>query len=1844
MQASHLVTPAAPAAAPTHQHHLNNNNNNSYHYNPHFHNTSHSNNNNHHTMSYTPHEQTNTFNSTQPTHHHHTSATATNTNTTNSNTPTAAHKYAPARRLAARQTLRLQIPKQQGDSYGAPSTYYKHSPSQLPPAPILKRHQTPTPTTATHQHHASASAFPKSASPLESHKLPNVVCSSVSPSSQLSSGSSLYYNGSNGGLSIQTATATPTGGANKFLHLRKPSITLNSADVRNNNGNSTGSVGSCGSDLFSFTKELSPSMDISDHSPIFAEIASSISPSTSSGCSPTHHINRLFSLSPSTIRSYGNMSDFSDSSHSGVSSPASSLIENFHKKNGNTPTTNVGVGGGGGVVTVTTVTTPGINGLTVGNCNGSNGLSSATTTTVGRHINTSSSSSVKETSSTSQHQVVNSSTTTRVEKKRLHHITSSSSSSTSSSSTSSSEMKTAALKRDLSEIKNSMSEITDLVGRNTNNASSGGGLGSNKNLAISASAHQPSINDLTQINALNSSDAINKLKKKIRSSIENLVDSDAEPLVTFPDTDDDHHNLADLVSASNGKLTANGLNGSGKIVDTVKFEEKRTKTESKTKVVADGFSTEQATSNLAEMKRLQTGDIDYQEAKAAAAMRNRTEMDGVKTEENAAVIQEALSLRTGDITQQASNNVAAASIKVQSDTFSADKKAISQSQQSQTMTSNGIISQEKHMSSASQANYTMTHKGVSSSGSSMISSSSQMSATNGALIKLHDLKLDDLKALTSGSGQREIEQAIAKYSRVLTSFVNTLEDSKAAQEKSLYLEKINEVMQRAWAVPTHGHELGYSLCNSLRNSGGLDLLMKNCVQGDMKIKFSSAKLLEQCLTTENRTHVVDNGLDKVVNVACMCTKEPNTEHSRVGTGILEHLFKHSEGTCSDVIKLGGLDAVLFECRTNDVETLRHCASALANLSLYGGAENQEAMIFRKVPMWLFPLAFHDDDNIKYYACLAIAVLVANKEIEAEVLKSGCLDLVEPFVTTHDPSDFARSNLAHAHGQSKHWLERLVPVLSSNREEARNLAAFHFCMEAGIKREQGNTEIFRDIGAIEALKTVASCPNAIASKFAAQALRLIGETVPHKLSQQVPLWSVEDVQEWVKQINFGQFVKQFEESQVDGDLLLKLNEENLRDDIGIANGILLKRFERELQNLKRMADYSSKDTAKMHHFLAEIGSEYCTYTYAMLNAGIDRNSLPQLNEDMLIAECGIKNSIHRLRILNAVKNLENSLPSSSEENMAKTLDVFVSYRRSNGSQLASLLKVHLQLRGFSVFIDVERLEAGKFDNGLLNSIRQAKNFVLVLTPNALQRCVDDDDGKDWVHREIVAALKSNCNIIPIIDQQFTWPETDRLPEDMRSVCHFNGVTWIHDYQDACIDKLERFMRGEKNLDRLVGIPSTPGSVTYQRMHSNDSDYQQSVGGGSVGGGGSGVVCVSGAGGAANSSGQANHQANRYRQSPSPARQRIGGSCGPLGSNGQLSMFGRGSKRNLITPYRTQQTMAQPKALLMGGSMQNMSPAGYRPPRRSSASGINNANSNGASAGAATNYRSHSVDELLDTTDGLGSNDRIADMAARVTAGSTALTNASSTSTLQPGNDYASSVGSLSEFSSEAPPQTVARREKSANIPTNAQHRKSRSLDHFLDDKTLALVVASQPQPALMEGTQSMQNLATPATPDLKRGTRTQPLTQRGDSVSTSSAATTPEPADVGLRKAHGGGMLPVTRRSPEGVSSTDDTQSLRSSNTSCGSMFRSQVRASAHTHRGSQNSGKTSSTSLSSNAPGNNTHSNSSNNNNANNKTILNRTIKKVRSLMKNNDLDDDEIRDLILTKTTTPSSGRIIFW
>ena len=85
------------------------------------------------------------------------------------------------------------------------------------------------------------------------------------------------------------------------------------------------------------------------------------------------------------------------------------------------------------------------------------------------------------------------------------------------------------------------------------------------------------------------------------------------------------------------------------------------------------------------------------------------------------------------------------------------------------------------------------------------------------------------------------------------------------------------------------------------------------------------------------------------------------------------------------------------------------------------------------------------------------------------------------------------------------------------------------------------------------------------------------------------------------------------------------------------------------------------------------------------------------------------------------------------------------------------------------------------------------------------------------QEIAAALSYKCNIVPVTDPTFNWPNPESLPDDMRSICRFNGVRWIHDYQDACVDKLERFLRGDLNMNMKTVANSTGATVQSQGGH-------------------------------------------------------------------------------------------------------------------------------------------------------------------------------------------------------------------------------------------------------------------------------------------------------------------------------------------------------------------------------------------------------------------------------------------
>lgn len=76
----------------------------------------------------------------------------------------------------------------------------------------------------------------------------------------------------------------------------------------------------------------------------------------------------------------------------------------------------------------------------------------------------------------------------------------------------------------------------------------------------------------------------------------------------------------------------------------------------------------------------------------------------------------------------------------------------------------------------------------------------------------------------------------------------------------------------------------------------------------------------------------------------------------------------------------------------------------------------------------------------------------------------------------------------------------------------------------------------------------------------------------------------------------------------------------------------------------------------------------------------------------------------------------------------------------------MIKVLLQLRGYKVFIDVDKLYAGKFDTDLLKNIQAAKHFILVLTPHSLDRVLNDNNCDDWIHKEVVFFNLHNNKIV------------------------------------------------------------------------------------------------------------------------------------------------------------------------------------------------------------------------------------------------------------------------------------------------------------------------------------------------------------------------------------------------------------------------------------------------------------------------------------------------------------------
>jgi len=146
--------------------------------------------------------------------------------------------------------------------------------------------------------------------------------------------------------------------------------------------------------------------------------------------------------------------------------------------------------------------------------------------------------------------------------------------------------------------------------------------------------------------------------------------------------------------------------------------------------------------------------------------------------------------------------------------------------------------------------------------------------------------------------------------------------------------------------------------------------------------------------------------------------------------------------------------------------------------------------------------------------------------------------------------------------------------------------------------------------------------------------------------------------------------------------------------------------------------------------------------------------------------------------------------SSTDSSAGEYDVFISYRRDRGVEAARLIANGLKDQSLRAFLDVDELGAGHFDQALLATITNTPNFVVLLTPDALDQPVEE---QDWLRQEISQAIKSNRNIVPIMWPGFEFPEPQTLPEDIRALRTYQGVGYSYEFFDAMINRLRRYLQ-------------------------------------------------------------------------------------------------------------------------------------------------------------------------------------------------------------------------------------------------------------------------------------------------------------------------------------------------------------------------------------------------------------------------------------------------------------------
>jgi hypothetical protein len=161
-------------------------------------------------------------------------------------------------------------------------------------------------------------------------------------------------------------------------------------------------------------------------------------------------------------------------------------------------------------------------------------------------------------------------------------------------------------------------------------------------------------------------------------------------------------------------------------------------------------------------------------------------------------------------------------------------------------------------------------------------------------------------------------------------------------------------------------------------------------------------------------------------------------------------------------------------------------------------------------------------------------------------------------------------------------------------------------------------------------------------------------------------------------------------------------------------------------------------------------------------------------------------------------------------------VFVSYRRTDESWGLAVFQ-DLTQHGYEVFIDYDGIASGSFETAILENIRARAHFLVLLTPTALERC---GDPKDWMRREIEAALDSKRNIVPLMLEGFEFGTpaiATQLTGKLAVLKEYNGLPIPAGFFSEAMGRLRN-----KFLNVPVDAVLHPASLSAQQAATEQKD--------------------------------------------------------------------------------------------------------------------------------------------------------------------------------------------------------------------------------------------------------------------------------------------------------------------------------------------------------------------------------------------------------------------------------------